>query len=137
MESMKKSQQREFDPQLLSSIDPEKREEFKTVVRKRRYIASGIFFFIWHANLYYLSLPLVWFIHFLMPPYARLMNHLFSDLSYLLESFFLMIILGIITRPLRNSLNQRGLHASHLFFVVFPILMALYYWIQWWPERGH
>ncbi len=134
---MKKPHRPEFDPQLLASIDPERREEFKIAVRKNRYLGSGLFFFIWHANIFYLSLPVVWFIHQLIPPYHRLMIHLFSYYSFVLEGFFLMVVVGLLARRLKENLNQKGIHASHVLFVSLPLLYLLILWVELSPERGY
>lgn len=134
---MEKQKAPEFDPGLLASIPPEKREEFKASVRKKRYLNSGLFFFIWHFNLLGLSLPMIGFLHWIWPRYDRFSQHLFGLMGYVIESFFVMVVLGFLTRELRYNLNQRGISAIHILFVVIPLCYLYFFWWRLSPERGY
>lgn len=134
---MEKPKGPEFDPDLLASIPAEKREDFKKMARKNRYLGSGLFFFMWHFCLWGLMIPIAALIHILVPPYGRLSEHLFGQWGFLMEAFFLMILMGLVTKPIRYKLNQNGIHAIHFFFIMLPLVYAILYFIDKTPTRGY
>lgn len=134
---MKKQKPPEFDSDLLASIPSDEREEFKTTLRKNRYLASGHFFFMWHFCLLGLSFPLIFAFHELIPQFDSFMRKLLGGLGLFIESFFVMIILGFLTKELRTRLNQKGIHAVHIIFILIPLLVALIYYFKGIPNRGY
>jgi hypothetical protein len=134
---MEKQKPPEFDPDLLASIPPEKREEFKTIARKKRYLGSGQFFFMWHFCLWGLMIPISALIHILVPAYGLFMENQFAQWSFLIEAFFFMILLGLATKSIRHRLNQNGIHAIHFFFISFPIIYVTLYYLNKLPGRSY
>lgn len=88
---MKDLRRQEFQPGLIESIPVEKREEFKKIIRHKRYLASGLFFFLWNTTLFYLGFAVTIFLWWLLSPLKELWNSLFEGpilgLSFLI--FFL------------------------------------------------
>lgn len=134
---MQKPKPPEFDPELLASIPPEKREEFKNVARRKRYLGSGLFFFMWHFSLWGLMIPIAGLLHLLLPSYGHFMEENFSQWGFLMEAFFLMVSVGFLTRPIRYKLNQNGIYATHFFFILLPLVYVILYYIEKTPSRGY
>ncbi len=126
---MKDKRSHEFDPDLLKSIPLDKREEFKTIMRKKRYMASGLFFFLWNMTLFYLSLPMVLFLWWLFNPLKEFWSQLFEGpiIRVLLFNFLFSICLSFSLKRIKESLNQIGLNVIHAVFSTSTILIVVFY----------
>ena len=134
---MKNNKTPEFPPDLLASIAPEKREEFKKIARKKRYLSSGLFLFFWHLNLWGLSFPIVWVGLRFFSELNNEVNRLFSNYGAIIISFFVAIILSYLTKSIRTSLNQIGINVTHGLTISFVLLYGIWWWSLSIPARGY
>lgn len=134
---MDKKKTPEFDPELLATIAPEKREEFKRIARKKRYLASGLFLFIWHVDLWGLCFFFLYGLFKIYEGMRGALEGMFSHYSLVLFSFFLAIIFAYSTRSIRVLLNQTGLNVVHGFFISLPFLLGALWWLEVTPNRAY
>ena len=138
---MKKKKTPEFDPDLLASVAPEKREEFKKVVRKKRYLSSMLFLFIWNATLWAYSFPLTVITFKLFGIHGDEFFSFYSRsifaLGPLITSFFIAVALGFMTTSMRKRLNQTGIHVAHVLFASLPVVYGVWWVIENNPARDY
>lgn len=134
---MKMKKSPEFDRDVLAAIEPHKREDFKKVLRKQRYLHSGLFLFIWHTSLIGISFPVVKLLFKVLPSLKQGLEELLSFYAAGIISFFLAIVVAFGSRKVRHGLNQRGITSVHVIFIGL-----LLFYVSWWvidqsPTRGY